>query len=96
MVKTCLSAMFVGLVQESGIVRRERIVLGVLLGGMVTSGTALADCPSDMPTQLLEDCIVYEGAGTSFPSSDYAHMDLYQEWLKTRASSLEAKRSTPE
>jgi hypothetical protein len=78
------------------IVNKEQVVLGVFLGGMVTSGAALADCPSDMPIKLLEDCIVYEGAGTSFPSSDYAHMDLYQEWLKTRASSLEAKRSTTE
>jgi hypothetical protein len=75
---------------------KEKIVLGVFLGGMVTSGVALADCPSDMPTQLREDCIVYEGAGASFPTSDYAHIALYQEWLKTRASSVEAKRTTTE
>jgi hypothetical protein len=37
-----------------------------------------------MPVKLLEDCIVYEGAGDSFPTSDYAYMDQYQGWLDTQ------------
>jgi hypothetical protein len=37
-----------------------------------------------MPEQLLKDCIVYEGAGANFPTSDFAHMDRYQIWLKTQ------------
>jgi hypothetical protein len=55
--------------------------VGLFLFAITTSGLASADCPGAMPQQLLEDCIVYEGAGTSFPTSDYAHMDLYNAWL---------------
>ena len=53
---------------------------------MVTAGsTAFATCPNTMPLELLADCIVYEGDGSSsFPTSDYAHMDRYQNWLKTQ------------
>ena len=50
---------------------------------VTSSGVALADCPNTMPEQLLNDCIVYEGAGNSFPTSDYAHMAMYQDWMKT-------------
>jgi len=59
------------------------------LGGMLVSGLAMADCPSTMPDQLREDCIVYEGAGAHFPTSDYAHMDLYNDWLNEQKSSAE-------
>jgi hypothetical protein len=55
---------------------------GIFLCGIVASSLAMADCINTMPEQLLEDCIVYEGAGTNFPPSDYAHMDQYQGWLK--------------
>jgi hypothetical protein len=48
------------------------------------SNVVIADCPDTMPGQLLEDCIVAEGSGSTFPNSTYAHMDEYQEWLKTQ------------
>jgi hypothetical protein len=63
--------------------------VGLFLITITTSGLASADCPSAMPQQLLEDCIVYEGAGSSFPTSDYAHMDLYNAWLKQRESAAQ-------
>ena len=56
----------------------------VFLFTITSSGLALANCPGPMPEQLMEDCIVYEGAGANFPTSDYAHMDQYQDWLKTQ------------
>jgi hypothetical protein len=38
-----------------------------------------------MPLELLTDCLVYEGDGeSSFPTTDYAYMDRYQEWLNTQ------------
>jgi hypothetical protein len=49
---------------------------------VTATGMALAQCPGSMPEPLLEDCIVYEGAGQSFPTSDYAHMELYDTWVK--------------
>ena len=58
--------------------------VGLFLFTITASGLALANCPGSMPEQLLEDCIVYEGAGANFPTSDYAHMDQYQDWLKTQ------------
>jgi gas vesicle protein len=77
-------------------VNKEKILLGVFVGGMVTSGAALSDCPSDMPKQLREDCIVYEGAGASFPTSDYAHINMYKEWITSRRSSAKADQTTRE
>ena len=58
--------------------------VSLLVFTTAASGLALADCPNSMPEQLLEDCIVSEGAGNSFPPSDYAHMDQYQAWIKTQ------------
>jgi hypothetical protein len=58
--------------------------VGLFLFTITSSGLALANCPGSMPEQLLEDCIVYDGAGANFPTSDYAHMDQYQDWLKTQ------------
>jgi hypothetical protein len=58
--------------------------VGLFLFALTASGLALADCPRTMPVQLLEDCIVYEGAGSSFPPSDYVYIDQYQDWLKTQ------------
>jgi hypothetical protein len=66
------------------IIMDNKVRVGLFLCGFVTSGLAVADCPDSMPGQLLNDCIVYEGAGSSFPTSDYAHMDQYQDWLKTQ------------
>jgi hypothetical protein len=51
---------------------------------ITASGLALADCPTTMPNQLLQDCIVSEGAGYSFPTNEYAHLDQYRDWLKTQ------------
>ncbi len=59
-----------------------RICLFVCMTGM--SNVLMADCPDTMPVQLLEDCIVAEGSGSSFPNSTYANMELYQDWLKTQ------------
>ncbi len=56
--------------------------VGFFLCGIVTSSLALAECPKTMPEQLLQDCIVYEGAGSTFPTKDYAYMDLYNKWLR--------------
>ena len=62
----------------------NEVRVGLFLCGVVTGSLAIADCPNTLPEQLLEDCLVYEGAGASFPTSDYAHMDLYNNWLKTQ------------
>jgi len=59
----------------------KKVRVGLFLCGIVSSSLALADCPNTMPPGLLQDCIVYEGAGSTFPTSDYAHMDLYNDWL---------------
>jgi hypothetical protein len=71
---------------------------GMFLCSFAASGLAMADCINAMPEQLIEDCIVYEGAGTSFPPSDYAHMDQYQDWMKTQqplATALLPAATTP-
>jgi len=60
----------------------KEVRVGLFLCGIVTGSLALADCPDSMPSQLLQDCIVYEGAGSTFPTGDYAHMDLYNNWMK--------------
>ena len=63
--------------------KRMKHAAGSLLLLMITaSGLALADCPGNLPTQLLEDCLIYDSEGESFPADDYAHMDEYQAWLK--------------
>jgi hypothetical protein len=52
---------------------------------IAAGGTAFATCPNTMPLELLTDCIVYEGDGSSsFPTSDYANRDRYQDWLNTQ------------
>ena len=55
--------------------------VGLFIVTIAASGLAMADCPNTMPEQLLTDCIVYEGAGHSFPPSGYVYMDVYQGWL---------------
>ena len=62
----------------------KKVRVGLLLCGIVTSSLVMADCPNTMTVQLLEDCIVVEGSGSSFPNSTYANMDQYQDWLKTQ------------
>jgi hypothetical protein len=63
----------------------------VLVSTISASGLALADCPSTMPNQLLEDCIVYEDAGSIFPTDDYAYMDLYRSWLEKQQPDAQKK-----
>jgi hypothetical protein len=55
--------------------RMTKAQVGLFVITTIASGLALANCPDSMPVQLLVDCIVYEGAGSSFPTSDYARMD---------------------
>lgn len=75
----------------------RKVTVGLFLCGIVSGSVALADCPDTMPSQLLQDCITYEGAGSTFPTSDYAHMDLYNEWLKERSEvNLHAELSSME
>lgn len=65
--------------------RTKHIQVCLFVFLVTTGGTALATCPNSMPMQLLVDCIVYEGDGvSSFPTSDYAYLDSYQDWLKTQ------------
>jgi hypothetical protein len=72
--------------------RIKHAEVGLFLFTITASGVALAaNCPHTMPVQLLEDCIAYENAGHSFPTSDYAHMDQYQDWLKAQQAKLQPK-----
>jgi len=75
----------------------RKVPVGLFLCGIVSGSVVLADCPDTMPSQLLQDCITYEGAGSTFPTSDYAHMDLYNDWLKEQsAANLQAELSSME
>ena len=65
-------------------IRNKYAGVGLFVFTITANGAALATCPNSMPLELLVDCIVYERAGSSFPTSDYANMDRYQEWLKTQ------------
>jgi len=62
----------------------KHVQAGLFLFAITVSGLTLAKCPESMPVKLLEDCIVYEGAGDSFPTSDYAYMGQYQDWINTQ------------
>jgi len=73
--------------------RMTNAQIGAFILTITSSGFSLANCPGSMPEQLLEDCIVYEGAGTSFPTSDYAHMHQYKNWQKTRQSDQPHKKT---
>lgn len=65
--------------------KHTKVCLFVFMVAAGGAGTAFATCPNSMPIQLLLDCIVYEGDEvSSFPTSDYAYMDRYQNWLKTQ------------
>jgi hypothetical protein len=64
--------------------KMKHAVGSMLLLTITASGLAVVDCPHNMPTQLLQDCLLYEIEGESFPADDYAHMDEYQAWLKTQ------------
>ena len=70
--------------KKYGMNKRARFGFGIF--AITVSGLALADCPNTMPSQLLQDCITYEGAGSTFPTSDYANMDLYNKWQNEQQS----------
>lgn len=55
------------------------------------SGMANADCPDDMPLNIMDDCIVTEGSGSSFPNATYSNLDEYNDWLDAR----EVEEKTP-
>jgi hypothetical protein len=61
---------------------KKHAQIGLFVFTITASGLALADCPVSMPERLLSDCITYEGSGSTFPTSDYTYMELYNEWLK--------------
>jgi hypothetical protein len=58
--------------------------VGLFIFTITASGLAMADCPNAMPVQLLQDCIVNENAGHSFPPSGYVNMDTYQNWVAAK------------
>jgi len=58
------------------------------------SGIAKADCPDDMPLNILEDCIVAEGSGGSFPNETYSNLEEYNEWLNSRIVDVEKATNT--
>ena len=70
----------------------RKVPIGLFLCGIASGSLALADCPDTMPSQLLQDCIVYEGAGSTFPTEDYAHMDLYNEWSRKQQTTAKARQ----
>lgn len=47
-----------------------------------------AECPLDLPEQLLNDCITIEGSGSSFPHDDYAYEDEYAAWRAARVERI--------
>ena len=70
----------------------KKVPIGLFLCGIASGSLALADCPDTMPSQLLQDCIVYEGAGSTFPTEDYAHMDLYNVWSKEQQTTAKDRQ----
>lgn len=76
---------------------KEQAKVALFVFALTAGGLALADCPTTMPSELLQDCITYEGAGSTFPTQDYAHIDLYNKWVKTQHSIEAAQpRESPE
>jgi hypothetical protein len=62
----------------------KHAAVGLYVFTMGLGGIALADCPVNLPAKLLQDCLIYDSEGESFPADDYAYMDEYQAWLKTQ------------
>jgi len=73
---------------------KERAGIGLFVFAITASGLAFAGCPNTMPSQLLQDCITYEGAGSTFPTSDYAHMNTYNDWLVERQQTATKNRQS--
>ena len=68
--------------------------VGLYITMMGSGGLALAECPHNLPEKLLEDCLIYDSEGETFPADDYAYMNEYQAWLKTQQP--EAQSETPQ
>lgn len=47
---------------------------------------AADECPSYLPAELMQDCIVEQGAGGTYNAEQQ-----YQEWRKAQADKLEAQ-----
>jgi hypothetical protein len=71
----------------------RKVPIGLFLCGIASGSLAFEDCTRTMPSQLLLDCIVYEGAGSTFPTEDYAHMDLYNEWSRKQQTTAKARQA---
>jgi hypothetical protein len=72
----------------------KHAAVGIYIFTMASAGVVLADCPHNLPEKLLEDCLIYDSEGQTFPADDYAYMDEYQAWLKTQQP--EAQTKTPQ
>ena len=70
----------------------RQVYAGSLLYGILASSLAMADCANKMPVQLLEDCLVYEGAGYSFPPDEYVNIDIYQNWMASQQITWQQRR----
>ena len=70
--------------------------VGLFVFTITGSGLAMADCPNTMQSDCSCSGIVYEGAGASFPTNDYAHMDQYKNWQKTQQPDQQNKISKSE
>jgi len=66
--------------------KTSRAVLAICAVAALGAADANASCPVDMPQQLLQDCIVVEGSGVTFPNETYANMLQYQEWKAGRSA----------
>jgi hypothetical protein len=63
--------------------------VGLFVFAFTASGAAMATCPNTMPLELLVDCFVYEGNGSSSSPTGYnAYMDRYQDWLRMQPTTV--------
>ena len=65
---------------------------GICVYTILMSDLLMAECPQSMPQTVLEDCITYERAGSTFPTSDYARLDMYNEWLNEQRSTAKDRQ----
>lgn len=63
-------------------------ILFIGVSAALAAGVANASCSIDMPSQFLEDCVVVEGSGNSFPNPTYAYMRQYKAWLAEKSKTV--------
>jgi len=63
---------------------------GIGLFAPTETGVALVACHRDLPVRLLDNCLIYDSDGQSFPAGDYACMNQCQVWLKKLLLILQA------